>query len=36
MSSSVAFKCVFNFPYINCLMKFSRIACMDEIEQVQK
>lgn len=36
MSSSVAFKYVFNFLYINCLIKFSRIACMDEIEQIEK
>lgn len=36
MSSSVAFKYVFNFPYINGLMEFGRIACMGEIEQIQK
>lgn len=36
MSSSVALKYVFNFLYINCFIRFSRIACMDEIEQIQK
>lgn len=28
MSSSVVFKYVFNFLYLNCLIKFSRIAWM--------